>query len=423
MSSPRGGVATSADARPPPQAVCGSGVNTVVRSITRLFTSPIDRLIFPTPRPSYDDSTFPWNSSDLIWLRDALDGHQFPTVVIEPQARLLGGDVPRVVVCCCCCCAGALVAGGCCPLSGAGAGRSEPRGGARVEPPSACASVAGPTLVQRPRCAHAPSSPRHAPQDGAPPVRVIIYCHGNACDIGEVYLNLKQCAPTHHACATLSALTPAALTPRLPLATPRSEAARWRALVVVVEYPGYGLSPGSACSEGVDRHVRAAYEHFTVTLGVRSERVVIFGASVGTGPASRLAAQVQAAGGRVGALILQSPFTCVRDAAAALVGSVAYVMFERWDNAEALKALTCPLLIVHGTADDVIPFSQGVALRELREAAKLPCVFHAQQGATHNNYRAREDLSVPVACVPSLRVARAWRSACARAVVLGAVGC
>jgi hypothetical protein len=30
-------------------------------------------------------------------------------------------------------------------------------------------------------------------QDGAPPVRVVIYCHGNACDIGEVYLNLKQC--------------------------------------------------------------------------------------------------------------------------------------------------------------------------------------------------------------------------------------
>ena len=30
-------------------------------------------------------------------------------------------------------------------------------------------------------------------QDGNPPVRVIIYCHGNACDIGEVYVNLKQC--------------------------------------------------------------------------------------------------------------------------------------------------------------------------------------------------------------------------------------
>ena len=32
-----------------------------------------------------------------------------------------------------------------------------------------------------------------AAQDGNPPVRVIIYCHGNACDIGEVYVNLKQC--------------------------------------------------------------------------------------------------------------------------------------------------------------------------------------------------------------------------------------
>ncbi len=182
----------------------------------------------------------------------------------------------------------------------------------------------------------------------------------------------------------------------------RSEAARWRALIVVVEYPGYGLSPGTPCAEGVDRHVRAAYEHFTRTLGVRSERIVVFGASVGTGPATRLALQVQEAGGRVGALILQSPYTSVRDAAAALVGSVAYVMFERWNNAEALRQLACPLLIVHGTADDVIPFGQGVALRELREAAKLPVVFHAQAGATHNNYRAREDLSQPVACV-------AWR--------------
>ena len=169
----------------------------------------------------------------------------------------------------------------------------------------------------------------------------------------------------------------------------------------MVEYPGYGLSPGSASSDGVDRHVRAAYEHFTVTLGVRSERIVIFGASVGTGPACRLAAQVQAAGGRVGALILQSPFTCVRDAAAALVGSVAYVIWERWDNAAALREVACPLLIVHGTADDVIPFSQGVALRQLREDAKLPVVFHAQAGATHNNYRAREDLSVPIAYAPA----------------------
>ena len=172
-----------------------------------------------------------------------------------------------------------------------------------------------------------------------------------------------------------------------------------------VEYPGYGLAPGSPCADALDRHVRAAYDHFTVRLRVRPERIVLFGASVGTGPAARLAAAVQADGGRVGGLILQSPYTCVRDAAASLVGSLAYLIFERWDNAAALRELRCPLLIIHGTADDVIPYAHGVALRELREENKLPCVFHAQPGATHNSYRAKEDLSDPVACVPHSLVA------------------
>ena len=167
-----------------------------------------------------------------------------------------------------------------------------------------------------------------------------------------------------------------------------------------VEYPGYGLAPGSPCADAIDRHVRAAYDHFTVRLRVRPERIVLFGASVGTGPAARLAAAVQADGGRVGGLILQSPYTCVRDAAASLVGSLAYLIFERWDNTAVLRELRCPLLIIHGTADDVIPYAHGVALRELREKSKLPCVFHAQPGATHNSYRAKEDLSDPVACVP-----------------------
>ena len=90
-----------------------------------------------------------------------------------------------------------------------------------------------------------------------------------------------------------------------------------------VEYPGYGLAPGSPSADAIDRHVRAAYDHFTVRLRVRPERVVLFGASVGTGPAARLAAAVQAEGGRVGALIMQSPYTCVRDAAAERAESAA----------------------------------------------------------------------------------------------------
>ena len=66
-------------------AVCGG--LPLVRMLNNLFVSPVDRLIFPCPRPSYDDATYPWSASDLIWLRDPYSGHQFPVVVIEPLVR------------------------------------------------------------------------------------------------------------------------------------------------------------------------------------------------------------------------------------------------------------------------------------------------------------------------------------------------
>jgi hypothetical protein len=92
----------------------------------------------------------------------------------------------------------------------------------------------------------------------------------------------------------------------------------------------------------------------------------------------------------------------VRDAAASLVGSVAYVVLaERWDNCAALRALTCPVLLLHGTADEVIPFRHGEQLAALRRRERLPVVFHAQEGGTHNVYRVREDYSEPIACALS----------------------
>ena len=207
------------------------------------------------------------------------------------------------------------------------------------------------------------------PADGSPPVRVVLYCHGNACDIGECYHTLKH------------------------------EAARWRALVVLIEYPGYGVHPGPASAAGIDRHVRATYDHFTRSLGVHPSRVVVYGCSVGTGPASKLAASVQAeTGSGVGALVLQSPYTTVRDAAANVVGGLAYwVVSERWDNAQCLKAVTCPVLVVHGTRDEVIPYSHGQALCTLRKEAGLKVDFHSQEGCSHNTFRQKEDLADPVA--------------------------
>lgn len=58
--------------------------------------------------------------------------------------------------------------------------------------------------------------------------------------------------------------------------------------------------------------------------------------------------------------------------------------------------MSAPLLIVHGTEDEVIPFGHATSLKELREKEHLPVQFYAQQGATHNNYDVKWDLSEPV---------------------------
>ena len=169
--------------------------------------------------------------------------------------------------------------------------------------------------------------------------------------------------------------------------------------MVLIEYPGYGTSPGRASKESVDAHVWAAYLHFTRRLYVAPERVVVFGCSVGTGPAAALAARVQASGASVGAVLLLSAYTSIRDAAASLVGGVAYLLLaERWDNSAILRTLTCPVLLLHGTADEVIPFRHGESLAELRRSQSLRVVFHAQEGGTHNVYRVREDYSDPITC-------------------------
>ena len=98
---------------------------------------------------------------------------------------------------------------------------------------------------------------------------------------------------------------------------------------MAAQYPGYGMSPGFSTADGIDRHVRAAFDHFTKKLGVAPSRMVIFGCSVGTGPGAKLAAALQKEGTPCGCLIMQSPYTSIRDAAAALVGFVAYIIFER----------------------------------------------------------------------------------------------
>jgi fermentation-respiration switch protein FrsA (DUF1100 family) len=135
--------------------------------------------------------------------------------------------------------------------------------------------------------------------------------------------------------------------------------------VVLAPYPGYGGNPGRpteaslyAAGEGVLDALRAR--------GIASERVVLWGESLGGGIATRLAV-----GRRVAGVILQAPFTSVPDRAQELYPFVParLLALDRFDNLSRIAAIRAPLLIVHGADDRIVPAEHG---RKLLEAAREP---------------------------------------------------
>ena len=133
--------------------------------------------------------------------------------------------------------------------------------------------------------------------------------------------------------------------------------------VLAVEYRGYGMSrhAGEVSEEGVYEDARAAWAYLTERLEVEPSRIVVYGISLGSGVATKLASEVEPAG-----LITEGAFTSAPD-----VGSDVYpffpvslIMQNRFDNLQRARSLTIPWLIFHSRNDEVIPFSHGETLAE-----------------------------------------------------------
>lgn len=143
--------------------------------------------------------------------------------------------------------------------------------------------------------------------------------------------------------------------------------------VFAFDYQGYGTSEGKPTEKGSYEDEEAAYNFLVAKLGTPPERVIIFGRSVGSGPAVHLAARKPAA-----AMILQSPFL----SAFRVLTRIPLLPFDRFPNYREIRKVHCPLLVIHGTGDSVIPFAHGYKLFEL---ANGPKQFAAFSGADHND--------------------------------------
>jgi fermentation-respiration switch protein FrsA (DUF1100 family) len=149
--------------------------------------------------------------------------------------------------------------------------------------------------------------------------------------------------------------------------------------VFLFDYRGYGRSEGTPDEDGTYRDARAAYRHLTEARRIPSERLILFGESLGSAVALDLAVSHPCRG-----LILESPFTSIRDMARVVLPflPVGPLLRTRYDNISKITRLRVPLLVLHGEDDEIVPLAQG---RRLFAAAPEPKRFFAIPGAGHND--------------------------------------
>ena len=142
---------------------------------------------------------------------------------------------------------------------------------------------------------------------------------------------------------------------------------------------------GSLSGQPTEKHLYADGEAALNALkaeGIGPERTLLLGRSLGSGIAVELALRHPCK-----QLILVSPYTSMVDMGRLVVGPLApLVVPDRFDNLSKIGRLKMPVVILHGTRDDVIPVRMGRALAAAAPGARLIEVPEA----SHNNFPGLE---------------------------------
>jgi pimeloyl-ACP methyl ester carboxylesterase len=153
--------------------------------------------------------------------------------------------------------------------------------------------------------------------------------------------------------------------------------------VLMIDYRGYGLSEGKPTESGLYADVDAGLQ-WLKTQGLTNNRLVIYGFSLGTAPATMLTANPRSI--TPAKLLLEAPFATadaiVQDASG--IGLYAsYFTDLKINNSDEIRKVAQPFLWIHGEADDFLNVnSQGQVVYDhhsgaYKEAVRVPAAGHS----------------------------------------------
>lgn len=149
--------------------------------------------------------------------------------------------------------------------------------------------------------------------------------------------------------------------------------------VFAYDYRGYGTSSGTASEENSYQDAEAAYDYLVNNLSVPANRIIALGRSLGGAVAVDLAHRRQ-----LGGLIIESSFV----SAYRVITKIPVFPFDKFKSLSKIKKVNCPVLVIHGTRDEVVPFWHG---EKLFQEANEPKQSLWVEGAGHNNLFARAE--------------------------------
>ncbi|CAN1795018.1 Alpha/beta hydrolase domain-containing protein 17B [Linum perenne] len=159
----------------------------------------------------------------------------------------------------------------------------------------------------------------------------VLYSHGNATDIGQSYCVFTELS------------------------------SHLNVNLMGYDYSGYGRSSGKPSEQDTYADIAAAYKCLKEKYGKKEEDIILYGQSLGSGPALELATHLP----QLRALILHSAILSGLRVMYPVKKTFFFDIYKsefELQNIDKISLVSCPVLVIHGTEDEVVDISHGKKL-------------------------------------------------------------